>query len=118
MSTSKRFSGRIKRKQRIRRNISGTPEKPRLTIFRSLKHLYAQLIDDTSGKTIASVSTLEKEHGKAAPNKSNAEALGKRMADRAKAVQVETVVFDRNGFLYHGVVKAFADAAREGGLRF
>lgn len=113
-----RLAGRLRRKQRIRSKITGTSERPRLTIFRSSKHLYAQVIDDTEGKTLVSVSTVEKDHGKAGSNKVNAEALGKRIADRAKSSKIEQVVFDRNGYIYHGVVKAFADAARESGLRF
>ena len=114
---SKRLEGRLTRKKRIRKSITGTPEKPRLSIFRSLKHIYAQLIDDSSGKTLVSASTLEKDLG-GSSNKASAQVLGKRLAERAKAAKIEKVVFDRNGFLYHGIVKAFADAAREEGLRF
>lgn len=117
-ATSKRLEGRLTRKKRIRRGISGTSGKPRLSIFRSLKHIYAQLIDDTTGKTLVSASTLEKDLGKVGSNKASAVVLGKRLAEKAKAANIERVVFDRNGFLYHGIVKAFADAAREEGLRF
>ncbi len=113
-----RLAGRLRRKQRIRRKISGTTERPRLTIFRSSKHFYAQVIDDSEGKTLASVSTLDKDNKTSGSNRSNAEALGKRIADKAKSSNIEQVVFDRNGYIYHGVVKAFADAARESGLRF
>lgn len=118
MTTNKRLAGRLRRKKRIRRKIFGTTEQPRLSIFRSLKHLYAQLIDDSTGKTLVSASTLEKEQGAAGRNKTTAQVLGKRLAERAKSANIEKVVFDRSGYLYHGVVKAFADAAREGGLRF
>ncbi len=113
-----RSTGRLFRKQRIRKKIFGTVEKPRLCIFRSLKHFYAQIIDDQNGKTLVSASTLEKSHGQGGQNKANAQVLGKRLAEKAKAAQVEKVVFDRNGYLFHGCVKAFADAAREGGLKF
>jgi large subunit ribosomal protein L18 len=118
MTTNKRLAGRLRRKKRIRRKIVGTTEQPRLSIFRSLKHLYAQLIDDSTGKTLVSASTLEKDQGSAGRNKATAQVLGKRLAERAKSANIEKVVFDRSGYLYHGVVKAFADAAREGGLRF
>ncbi len=110
--------GRTRRKQRIRAKITGTAERPRLTIFRSLKHIYVQLIDDAQGKTIVSASTREKEHGKSGRNKANAAQLGKRIAERAKAQNLDKVVFDRNGYIYHGVVQAFADSAREAGLKF
>jgi len=115
---SKRLEGRIRRKQRIRNKIFGTTAKPRLTIYRSLKHIYAQLIDDTQGKTIVSASTLDKDNKQFGSNKSNAVAVGKRLAEKAKAAQVETVVFDRNGYIYHGIIKSFADAVREEGLKF
>ncbi len=118
MVTNKRAEGRTRRKLRIRKKISGTPEKPRLSVFRSLKHIYAQVIDDTTGKTLISASTLEKDQGKGGRNRGTAEVLGKRLAERAKAANIEQVIFDRNGYIYHGIVKAFADAAREGGLRF
>jgi large subunit ribosomal protein L18 len=118
MASNKRSDGRTRRKLRIRKKISGTPEKPRLSVFRSLKHIYAQVIDDTTGKTLVSASTLEKDQGKGGRNRATAEVLGKRLAERAKAANIERVVFDRNGYIYHGIVKAFADAAREGGLRF
>ena len=111
-------TGRLRRKKRIRNKIQGTPDCPRLTVFRSLKHIYAQIIDDKHGKTLVSASTMEKDHGKAGKNRGNAETIGKRIAERAKAAKIESVVFDRNGYIYHGCVKALADAAREGGLRF
>ena len=113
-----RQSGRLKRKQRIRQHISGTTVRPRLTVYRSLKHLYAQIIDDQNGRTLVSASTTEKDHKAPGRNKTTAQALGQRLAEKAKAAKVEMVVFDRNGYIYHGVIKAFADAVREGGLQF
>ncbi|OUM95067.1 MAG: 50S ribosomal protein L18 [Thermobacillus sp. ZCTH02-B1] len=112
---------RLKRHLRIRKKISGTAERPRLSVFRSAKHIYAQLIDDEKGITLASASTLDKElRGKIA-NGGNVEAarqVGELIAKRAKAKGIDKVVFDRGGYLYHGRVKALADAAREGGLEF
>ena len=117
MSKSK-IDGRQQRKLRIRKKISGTTLRPRLTIYRSLQHLYAQVIDDTEGKTLVAVSTMEKGQERGKPNKAQAEVLGKRLAEKAKSKNILEVVFDRNGYIYHGCVKAFADAAREGGLKF
>lgn len=111
-------SGRDKRKRRIRKKIFGTSEQPRLTVFRSLRHIYAQIIDDTEGKTLASASTMEKGNRTPGKNKPNAESVGQRLAERALAAKVEKVVFDRNGYIYHGCLKSLADAAREKGLRF
>ena len=110
------------RQARVRKKVSGTPERPRLSVFRSLKHIYAQVIDDTTGRTIAAASSQE-------ALKSNAEAVsgtktdvsaavGKALADRALAAGVTRVVFDRGGCKYHGRVKALADGSREGGLQF
>jgi len=116
-----RIVGRERRKLRIRRKINGTSEKPRLTVFRSTKHIYAQVVDDVSGKTVAHASTLSKEvRGDAGEaNKTNAAKLvGKAIAAALKAKGIDKVVFDRNGYLYHGRVRALADAAREGGLKF
>ena len=111
---------RTKRKNRIRRKISGTAERPRLTVYKSLKHIYAQVIDDTSGKTVAFASSLSKElKGKdEGDKKADAKRVGTLIAQRCKDAKVEAVVFDRNGFPYHGRVAAVAEAAREGGLRF
>jgi large subunit ribosomal protein L18 len=112
---------REKRKRRIRKKVFGTTERPRLSVFRSAKHMYAQVVDDTSGKTLVHVSTLAKAvKGEAAEvAKSDAAKLvGKAVAAACKAKGIEKVVFDRNGFLYHGRVKALADAAREAGLQF
>ena len=106
---------------RIRKRLRGIPERPRLSVFRSLKHIYAQVIDDAAGKTLASASSLEKElRGslKTGANVAAAKEVGKRLAARAKEQGVKKVVFDRGGYLFHGRVKALADAAREGGLEF
>jgi len=110
---------RSRRQTRVRKSVVGTPVRPRICVYRSLHHIYAQVIDDMAGKTIASASTMEKEVvGKAGGNRSAAEAVGKALASRALAAGVDTVVFDRNGFVYHGRVKALADGARAGGLKF
>jgi len=115
----KKLEGRERRKLRIRRKINGTEERPRLSVFRSARHIYAQVIDDAAGKTLASASSLDKDiKGKTGANKDSAAAVGKAVAERAKKAGVSTVVFDRGGFLFHGRVKALADAAREGGLEF
>lgn len=113
-----KVAGRIRRKLRIRKKITGTQERPRLTIYRSLKHIYAQVIDDSTGRTLLSASTNEKGQPEGRRNKASATELGKRVAEKAKSANVGKVVFDRNGYIYHGCVKAFADAAREGGLQF
>ncbi len=110
-----------RRHLRVRKKIFGTAERPRLAIHRSSKHIYAQVIDDEAGKTIASASTLEKslrESLDSGANKSAAAEVGKLVAARAKEKGVEVVVFDRGGFLYHGRVSSLADAARESGLKF
>jgi large subunit ribosomal protein L18 len=110
---------RERRKHHIRKKVFGTAERPRLTIFRSLNHIYAQVIDDVSGRTLASASTTEADaKGKATGNRAAAEAMGTLVAERAKKAGVGRVVFDRNGFIYHGRVKALADAARKAGLEF
>lgn len=107
--------------KRIRKRVSGTAERPRLTVNFSGKHVYAQVIDDDAGKTLVSAATTEKDFrskGKSVANRATAEQIGKTIAERLKAKKVDSVVFDRGGFLYHGKVKALADAAREGGLKF
>lgn len=110
---------RIRVKRRVRKNIFGTAEKPRLSVFRSNKEIYAQLIDDNSGKTLAYASSRQKEIAGEKGTKTEISALvGKKLAENAKIAGIETVVFDRNGFIYHGRVKALADGAREGGLKF
>ena len=117
-----RAEARLRRKKRVRKKIRGVPDKPRLTVFRSAKHIYAQIIDDTRATTLVDASSLSKEYrpliqGKGG-NKSGAAMIGEFIAKRAKAKGIDKVVFDRNGFLYHGRVKALADAAREHGLEF
>lgn len=115
------IKGRERRKLRIRHSVSGTTERPRLSVFRSLSHIYAQVIDDTTGKTLGHCSTLAKDvKGQADDmNKSDAAKLvGKTIAAQLKAKGVTKIVFDRNGYLYHGRIKALAEGAREGGLEF
>ena len=104
---------------RIRRKVTGTAERPRLSIYRSLNHIYAQVVDDLQGVTLAAASSNEKGDGKrSGGNVASAKALGKMIAERAKAKGITRVVFDRGGYQYHGRVKALADAAREAGLKF
>ena len=111
---------RMKHKTRIRKRLSGTSERPRLVVFRSNLHIYAQIIDDMTGSTLAQASTLvlSKNGDKVACNKAGAEKVGKEVARIAKEKNITQVVFDRNGYLYHGRIKAVADGAREGGLEF
>ena len=106
--------------QRIRRKMTGSAERPRLNVYRSLNHIYTQVIDDASGKTLASASTVAKKgvEAKAGGNVEAAKEVGKLIAERAQAAGVKKVVFDRGGYLYHGRIKALADAAREAGLEF
>ena len=128
-----RISARERVRIRIRKRVTGTVARPRLTVFRSAKHLYVQLVDDISGKTLAAASTLDKDvmskvskldlskaNSKATSSKSAAaaRAVGLVLAEKSKQKNISEVVFDRNGFLYHGRIKAVADGAREGGLRF
>src|SRR5215475_15740611 len=108
---------RLRVHKRIRRRLNGTPERPRLAVFRSVKHIYAQVIDDSAGKTVAAASSSEKNAANGG-NVAGAKAIGKLVAERAKDKGVKTVVFDRGGYSYHGRVKALADAAREAGLEF
>ena len=112
---------RLRIHRRIRKKISGTPERPRLAVFRSQSHIYAQVIDDGTGRTVVAASTLDKDLKGALKKGSDlaaAQAVGKLVAERAVQAGVTKVVFDRGGYLYHGRVKALADAAREGGLEF
>lgn len=111
---------RLRIKRRLKKKISGTPEKPRLSVFRSNSHIYAQVIDDLNGKTIVAGSSVEKEifEKKDISKKEQAELVGKKIAEKAKEAGVSEVVFDRNGYLYHGRIKSLADSAREGGLKF
>jgi len=120
-SLDQRRLARLKRKKRIRKSMFGTQQRLRLSIFRSAKHIYAQLIDDTTGHTLASASTLEqvvKESPEYKNKVSVATLVGKLVAERADEKGIKKVVFDRNGFLYHGRVKAVSDGAREAGLDF
>jgi large subunit ribosomal protein L18 len=117
MSVKTKEQGRLRRHRRVRAKLSGSAERPRLAVYRSNSRIYAQVIDDRAGKTLASASSLEKEL--AGVKRSEAAAVvGKLVAERAKATGITTVVFDRGGYLYHGRVKALADAAREEGLEF
>jgi len=109
---------RLKRHARVRKTVSGTPERPRLCVFRSLKNLSAQIIDDKSATTLVSASTLDKEFEGYGGNKEAAKKLGEIMAKKAIDSGITTVVFDRGGYLYHGRVHEFAEGAREGGLKF
>lgn len=109
---------RLKRKVHIRKNLHGTAARPRMTVTRSNCNLYVQVIDDEAGKTLASISTLEKDFAALKPNIEGATKLGEAMGQRLKEKEITTVVFDRNGYLYHGVVKALADGARKAGIVF
>ena len=114
-----RGAARQKRHDRIRLHLAGTEGRPRLAVFRSLNHIYAQVIDDASGRTLAAASTTEKElRGSKSTKSEEAAVIGRLVAERAKAAGVERVVFDRAGFRYHGRIKSLADAAREAGLDF
>jgi large subunit ribosomal protein L18 len=119
MTQVTRGAARQKRHDRIRLRLAGSPDRPRLAVFRSLNHIYAQVIDDSTGKTLAAASSLEKEL-KATGQKKTEEAkvVGRLIAERAKGAGVDRVVFDRAGFRYHGRIKSLADAAREAGLEF
>lgn len=109
---------RLKRHKRVRAKISGTPERPRLNVFRSKQNIYAQIIDDTTGSTLVSASTVEKDFDGYGGNKEAARKVGKTVAERAKAKGIDAVVFDRGGYVYHGRVAELAEGAREGGLQF
>lgn len=109
---------RLRRHKRVRGAVSGTAERPRLNVFRSAKNIFAQIIDDVNGVTIASASTTEKDFNEYGGNKEAAKKVGLLIAERAKAKGVSVVVFDRGGYIFHGRVKELADGAREGGLQF
>ena len=109
---------RTRRHLRVRRKVSGTAERPRLCVYRSNTNIYVQIIDDVAGKTLVSASTLEKEVKTKYSNKEAAKEVGKLVAKRAQEKNIKTVVFDRGGYIYHGIVKELAEAAREGGLEF
>jgi len=113
-----KLNRRIKIKRRIRKKVFGTAKLPRLTVFRSNKQIYAQLIDDLTGSTLVSASSFKNKEAEKGTKINQASVVGKLVADKAKIAGIETIVFDRNGYLYHGRVKALADSAREGGLKF
>ena len=118
-STKDKQRARSRRHYRVRKKVAGSAARPRLAVFRSNKHISAQIIDDRSGRTLAAASTLEKDlRGSATGNIEAAKKVGRLIAERGKAAGVSTVVFDRGGFLYHGRIAAVADAAREAGLEF
>ncbi|TMF88571.1 MAG: 50S ribosomal protein L18 [Chloroflexi bacterium] len=116
LKTFDRKGARAKRHRRVRVKLAGTAERPRLSVFRSLNHIYAQVIDDSSARTLASASTVGLKSGK--NDAAAAAAVGKAIAQAASKAGIKTVVFDRGGFLYHGRIKALAEAAREAGLEF
>ncbi|MEW6542058.1 MAG: 50S ribosomal protein L18 [Nitrospirota bacterium] len=121
MKTTAKTEKRERRHRRIRQRVFGTPARPRLNVFRSKGHIYAQVIDDTKGHTLAAASTLDQSLRKALKSTGTieaAKAVGKLLAERAKALNVTAVVFDRGGWLYHGRIKALAEASREHGLQF
>lgn len=119
LRTSQKQATRFKRKRRIRAKVEGCMERPRFSVFRSNRHIYAQLIDDAKGHTLVAASSLEEElKDKVGGSLEGAKILGELLAKRALAKKIDKVVFDRSGYLYHGRVKALADAAREAGLKF
>ena len=118
MAKVSRNDKRVKRHERVRKNLYGTPEKPRLCVYRSNKNISAQIIDDVNGVPLASASSLDKAIEGYGGNVTAASAVGKLIAERALAKGIENVVFDRGGYLYHGRVQALAEGAREGGLKF
>ncbi len=121
MNSADKADQLTRRKQRVRKRVVGTAERPRLNVFRSSAHIYAQIIDDLKGATLAAASSLDKSlrtSVKSTGSIDGAKAVGKLLAERAKAAKVQTVVFDRGGRMYHGRVKALAEASREGGLQF
>jgi large subunit ribosomal protein L18 len=113
-----RREGRLRRHRRVRKKVVGTPERPRLAVFRSNKHISVQVIDDLNGRTLCAASSVEAPLRAGSGNVESAKLVGALVAERAKAAGVTTVVFDRGGYLYHGRVAALADAARDGGLEF
>ncbi|MCB0761953.1 MAG: 50S ribosomal protein L18 [Flavobacteriales bacterium] len=115
---TRKVERRNKVRRRIRKNIFGTSDIPRLSVFRSNKEIYAQIIDDTNGKTLAAAGSLGVKDGQGVPKVEQAKIVGKLIAERAQAAGINNIVFDRGGYLFHGRVKALADAAREAGLKF
>ena len=118
VSKTDRKLERVRRHKRVRNKIAGTPERPRLSVFRSNSNIYVQLIDDVNGCTLAQGSTLDKEVKEKHANKVAAKEVGTLIAKRAEKINIKDIVFDRGGYIYHGVVKEVAEAAREGGLNF
>lgn len=122
MITKNKIENRKRLKHHIRMRVKGTTERPRLTVYRSIRHVYAQIVDDSTGKVLVSVSSLSKQHKDAFKDMKGQLSISKQVGQLAAKLamdkKISKVVFDRNGFLYHGVVKAMADAAREGGLKF
>ena len=118
VKTFDKNAARLKRHKRVRAHISGTPARPRLCVFRSTSNIYAQVIDDVAGKTLAAASSNEKDFGMSGGNVAAAKKVGQLVAERAQKAGIESVVFDRGGYLYHGRVQALAEAAREAGLKF
>ena len=118
MAQLNRRNKRLKVHRRIRKKVSGTAERPRLAVYFSNRHIQAQLIDDEAGVTLAAAATTQKDLDKKSSNAETATKIGELIASRAKEKKIDEVVFDRGGFIYHGKVKALADAAREGGLKF
>ncbi len=119
---TERLQRRLRRKLRVRRKVVGTAERPRLSVYRSLKHIYAQIIDDERGHTLVAASTLDRQIRPLVsglrPKRAQAEIVGRILAERALALGIQKVAFDRNGYKYHGRVKALAEAARQAGLQF
>ncbi|HUY10162.1 MAG TPA: 50S ribosomal protein L18 [Candidatus Dormibacteraeota bacterium] len=118
MSQVERSGARQHRHKRVRSRVTGSGSRPRLCVFRSLRHVYAQVVDDGSGRTLAAASTAERTLNVKGANRASAAAVGKVIGERALAAGIKQVVFDRGGYLYHGRVQALADAAREAGLEF
>ena len=118
VSKTDRKLERVRRHKRVRNKIAGTPERPRLSVFRSNSNIYVQLIDDVNGCTLAQASTLDKEVKEKHANKVAAKEVGTLISKRAEKINIKDIVFDRGGYIYHGVVKEVAEAAREGGLNF
>ena len=117
-STKSKHAARIRRHRRVRKSVAGTPERPRLAVFRSNRHISAQIIDDTVGRTLAAASTYEAEFRDGSGSVAGATSVGRLIGERARAAGIDKVVFDRGGNLYHGRVAAVAEAAREAGLEF
>ncbi len=119
LKAPQRRAARLRRHRRVRRSLTGTVDRPRLVVFRSARHIYAQVVDDVSGRTLASASTLDGAlKGSGGPKRESARRVGSLVAERARASGVERVAFDRGGYAYHGRVAALAEGAREGGLQF